>query len=237
MKTSVLALPTIMFMVFLLSGCKQKPMKLSEEYFLGEWYTVKGDVEAFSFLKDSSSYIFVGTQGMHPVVYGTWKLEKNRFVITMDNGKTTEYNFTVSNDTLIFNGGEEVYTRTTPLEIKYPEIRILINISSDFGKLHFSAPRPTDLNWGFRIDSTVSSQSFSLKGYSISAGTTLSSGTIAELSNYIIEYGFEPDTVYVTEVCNGFRDNNQIVTICKNQDPKATNDSINIQITSGLFTK
>lgn len=237
MKTSLMVFFAIMFIALSITGCKQKVPKLSEESFLGEWYAIKGDVEAYSFLKDSSSYIFVATQGMRPVVYGTWKIDKKKFFIIMDNGKTTEYNFTVSNDTLIFNKGEEVYTRTTPLEIKHPEVRLLINITSDFSSLKFSAPRPTDLNWGFRIDSTQSAQSFSLKGYSISAGTIPSSDAIKELSNYIKEYGFDPDTVYVKEICNGFRDNNQIVTICTNHDPGATNDSIYIQITSALFIK
>jgi hypothetical protein len=155
----------------------------------------------------------------------------------MDNGTTTEYNFTLSNDTLTFNDGIEIYTRTEPLEVKYPEVRILVNISSDFPGLKFSAPCPSDLNWGSRVDSTQSSDSFSLKGYSISAGTTLSSNIITEISNYLKDYGFEPDTVYITEICNGFRDDNQIVTICTSQDPEATNDSINIQITSGLILK
>jgi hypothetical protein len=237
MKTSVLILLTAIFPALFLSGCKQKKSAFSEESFLGEWYTIKGDVEAYSFLKDSNNYIFVGTQGMRPVVYGTWKINKDKFVITMDNGTTTEYNFTLSNDTLTFNDGIEIYTRTEPLEVKYPEVRILVNISSDFPGLKFSAPCPSDLNWGSRVDSTQSSDSFSLKGYSISAGTTLSSNIITEISNYLKDYGFEPDTVYITEICNGFRDDNQIVTICTSQDPEATNDSINIQITSGLILK
>ncbi|MCX6262324.1 MAG: hypothetical protein NTY95_16085 [Bacteroidia bacterium] len=105
MKTSVLILLIVIFPALFLSGCKQKKSAFSEESFLGEWYTIKGDVEAYSFLKDSNSYIFVGTQGMRPVVYGTWKINKDKFVITMDNGTTTAYNFALSNDTLTFNEG------------------------------------------------------------------------------------------------------------------------------------
>jgi len=237
MKHSILTLFAVLFLALSLSGCKQKKPMLYEEFFLGEWYTIKGDVEAYSFLKDDSSYIFAGTQGMRPVVYGTWKINKDKFVITKDNGTTAEYNFAVSNDTLTFNKGAEIYTRTAPLEVKYPEVRILVNISSDFSSLRFSAPRPADLNWGIRVDSTRSSQSFSLKGYSISAGSTLSSDAITEISNYLKDYGFEPDTVYVTEICNGFRDDNQLVIICTSQYPKVTNDSIYIQITSALIVK
>ncbi|TAL80468.1 MAG: hypothetical protein EPN88_01185 [Bacteroidetes bacterium] len=235
MKNTVLILFTVI--IIALPGCKQKKTGFSEDSFLGEWYTIKGDVEAYSFLKDSNSYIFTGTQGMRPVVYGTWKIDKNKFIITMDNGTTTAYNFAVSNDTLIFNEGAEIYTRTEPLDVKYPEVRVLVNISSDFTNLKFSAPRPDELKWGSWIDSTRSSQSFNLKGFSISAGTTLSSGVISEISNYLKDYGFEPDTIYVTEICNGFRDNDQIVTICTSQDPEANNDSIYIHITSGFIVK
>jgi len=237
MKTSVLSLFTVIFLALSLLGCNQRKLKLSEESFLGEWYTIKGDLEAYSFLKDENSYIFTGTQGMRPVVYGTWKIDKDKFLIRMDNGTTIAYNFALSNDTLTFNEGAEIYTRTAPLEVKYPEVRILITLSGDFSGMKFSTPIPADLNWGYRVDSTQSSQNFSLKGYSISAGTTLSSGAVTEISNYLKDYGFEPDTVYVRETCNGFRDNNQIVTICTGHDPQATNDSIFIQITSGLIVK
>lgn len=223
--------------ILALPGCKQKKPILHEESFLGEWYTIKGDVEAYSFLKDSSSYIFVGTQDMHPVVYGRWKIVKDKFIITMDNGPTTIYSFLLSNDTLTFNKGKEIYTRTIPLEVKYPEIRILKTLAGDFSSMKFTAPQPADLNWGNRIDSTQSIQSVSLKGYSISGVTTLSADAIKEISNYLKEYGFEPDTVYVSKTCNCFRDNNQIVTICTSQGLKSKNDSIFIQITSGLIIK
>jgi hypothetical protein len=237
MKKSTLILVCTSFLILILPCCKQKKTGLSEDSYLGEWYTVKGEVEAYSFLKDSSSYIFTGTQGMRPVVYGTWKIDKNRFIITMDNGTTTAYNFALSNDTLTFNGGAEIYTRTEPLEVKYPEVRILVNISSDFTNLKFSTPRPDELNWGCWVDSTRSSHSFVLKGFSISAVAALSSGVISEISNYLKDYGFEQDTIYVTEICNGFRDSNQIVTICTSLDPVAINDSVYIHITSGFIPK
>lgn len=220
-----------------ITSCKQKTSKLSEESFLGEWYTIKGDIEAYSFLKDNSSYIFVGTRGMRPVVFGSWKLDKDKFIIKMDNGSTSAYSFVLINDTLSFNNGEELYTRTEPLEVKHPEVKILLSVSSGFTSLKFSPPSPAELKWGYRIDSTQSSQDISLKGYSISAGTTPSSGILKELSNYIIESGFEPDTLYVTEICSGFRDNNQIITLCISQNPNAANDSVYINITTGLFIK
>jgi hypothetical protein len=237
MKATVLIYLAAVILSLCLYGCKQKNHIHPEDSFLGDWYTIKGDVEAYSFLKDSSSYIFVGTQGGHPVVYGSWKIDKDKFIITMDNGKTTQYSFKILNDTLSFSDGKEIYTRTIPLEVKYPEVRILMSLAGDFSSMKFSAPRSADLNWGTRIDNVQSSRSFTLKGYSISGVTTISSGVISGISNYLQESGFEPDTIYATEHCNGFHDNNQIVTICTRHDPKATNDLVYIEITSGLILK
>jgi hypothetical protein len=234
MKTLVQIIFAVLLLSLFISGCKQKKPAFTEESLLGEWYTIKGDVETYSFLKDDSSYIFVGTQGMRPVVYGTWKINKDKFIIIMDNGTTTTYTFKLLNDTLTFNEGEEIYTLTEPIGIKYPETQVLVNISSDFSNLKFSAPQPADLSWGLWIDSLQSSKDIALKGYSISAGTTLSSGDITTISDYLRDYGFEPDTVYVTEICNGFWANNQLVTLCTSQDPEATNDSVYVKITSGL---
>jgi len=237
MKTSFLTIYAVGFLTFILLGCGQKKSLISEDSFLGEWYTIKGDVESYSFLKDEKSYIFVGILGMRPVVYGTWKVDKEVFVITMDNGTTTEYYYTLSNDTLTFNNGLEIYTRTEPLEIKYPEVQILTNISSDFSDLKFSTPQPADLFWGYWNDSTKSAAEFTLKGYSISAGSALSSGYTKEISEYLKDFGFESDTTFISEICEGYWDINQIVTLCTIMDYEAINDSIIIQVSSGLIVK
>jgi hypothetical protein len=235
MKNPAMFFFTIIFIGFSLTSCEKKVIKNHEESFLGEWYTIKGNVEAYSFLKDSSSYIFAGTQGMRPVIFGTWKIDKDRFVIKMDNGTITSYTFTLKNDTLSFNNGEEIYTRTEPLDVKHPEVKILLSISSGFKTLKFSPPIPSELKWGYHVDSTKSAHDILLSGYSISAATTLSSGVLKEISNYIKESGFDPDTLYVTEICTGFRDNIQIITLCTSQYPEAANDSVRVFITSGLF--
>ena len=237
MKSSNLTFCITVLLMFFLSGCTQKKSSEAEEAFLGDWYTIKGDVEIYSFLKDSSSYIFVGTQGDRPVVYGTWKIDKEKFVIIMDNGTTTAYSFILKNDTLSFNNGEEIYTLTTPLDVKYPEVRILVNIALDFSDLKFSAPKPGDINWGLVVDSTKSINEFSLKGYIISAGATLAENPVKDISEYLKDSGFEPDTVFFTEICDAYWNNNQIVTLGTSQNPEVTNDSIYIIISSGLIVK
>ena len=237
MKIYRATLFTLAFFVLFLSGCGKKKSASAEESFLGDWYTIKGDVDAYSFLKDEKSYIFVGTVGMRPVIYGTWKIDNEKFVITMDNGTATEYTYNLSNDTLTLNEGAEIYTRTAPLEVKYPEVQILIDLSSYFNDLNFSSPQTDDLSWGYWIDSTMSAQEFTLKGYSISAASTLSSGAVKNISEYLKDYGFESDTLFVTEICNGYWDNNQIVTVCAIMDEASINDSISVKITSGLIIK
>ena len=230
---------TILIVAFFglcLSGCGNNKPAL-EDSLLGDWYTIKGDVETYSFLRDDKSYIFVGTVGMRPVVYGSWKIDKGSLIITMDNGTTTEYLFNLLNDTLTLNEGAEIYTRTAPLEVKYPQVKILVDISSDFSDLKFSDPQPADLNWGQWIDSTQSPSEFSIKGYSISAKSTLESGAIKNISDFIKDYGYESDTVFMSDICDGYWDNNQVVTLCAITDDNNVNDSISIIITSGLIVK
>jgi hypothetical protein len=237
MKKNILILFEVIFIALIIPDCKQKNSNRPEESFLGEWYTVKGDVEAYSFLKDSSSYIFVGTQNMRPVVYGRWKINKDKFVISMDNGITKAYKFVLSHDTLTFNSGEQIYTRTEPFIIKHPEVRILANIAADFSSIKFSDPHPADLKWGSHVDSFNKSENITLKGYSISAGTTLSSGSVSDIYDYLTEFGFDPDTLFISEKANGFRDDNQIITVSTSLYPAAKTDSIFIQITSALILK
>ena len=237
MKIKFRIIYTAAFIGILLPGCGDKKSVKPEESVLGDWYTIKGDVDAYSLLKDENSYIFVGTVGMRPVIYGTWKIDKGKFFITMDNGTTTEYSWIISNDTLTLNDGEEIYTRTVPLEIKYPETQILVNIVSDFTDLKFSSPQSADLKWGYLIDSTQAIKEYSLSGYSISAKTLLSAGAPKGISEYLKDYGFESDTLFMSEICDGYLDNNQIVTVCVQQDYESTNDSVYIVVTSGLIIK
>jgi|WetSurMetagenome_2_1015567.scaffolds.fasta_scaffold00723_4 hypothetical protein len=237
MKRFFRTLFSMVFLVLSVSGCEQNKHKLTEESFLGKWYTVKGDVESYSFLKDDSSYIFVGILGMHPVAYGTWKIKKDKFIITMDNGISIPNSFTLSDDTLIFNQGKEIYTRTTPVEVKNPEARILTTLAGDLSTLKFSAPVPDDVTGKYRTDGSGFSQSFSIKGYSITAVTSHSSGAVLEIADFLKEYGFDQDTLYYKENCYCFRDNNQIVTICETEIPQSIRDSVYIQITTGLLKK
>lgn len=236
MKKSASSAIVVFCLILLIAACARKKSGLAEDSFLGEWYTIKGDVEAYSFLKDDTSFIFTGTQGMRPVIYGKWRIDKDKFVIIMDNGTTTSYSFNLSNDTLTFNDGAEIYTRTAPIEVQFPEVRILRDLKSDLG-LDFSEPRPAEINWGEWIDSTQTSKDFTVKGFTVSLGSTLSSGDIARISGFLTDYGFDRDTIYVTEICSGFRDNNQLVTLCTSQDPESMNDSISITVSSGFVAK
>ena len=240
MKKYILVLSALLIIILSLTACRQNKTSsnqaVNEDAFLGEWYTVRGDVEAYSFLRDNGSFIFTGTQGMRPVIYGTWKIDEDKFVITMDNGTTTAYSFELMNDTLYFNKGLEIYTRTVPLEVQFPETRILKNLISDLG-LKFSEPKLSDLTWGTWTDSTQSANDFTLKGYSISLGSTLSSDDLKLISGYLTDCGFERDTMLMTEICNGYWNDNQIVTVCTSQDPEALNDSIYIHVTSGIVPR
>jgi hypothetical protein len=234
MKKSIRPLVLMFYLVLVIAACARKKQGLNEDTLLGEWYTVKGDVEAYSFMKDDNGYIFTGTLHERPVVYGTWKIDKDKFVITMDNGTVTSYTFSFANDTLVFNGGEEIYTKTEPFEIQFPEVRILKEMMSDFSSHKFSEPSQVDFSWSKWDDSTHLSKYLQLKGFSVSMESNLGAYDIENLSGYLAEHGFTKDTIYVTEICSGFWDGDQVVTLCTSQDPNATDDAVTIVVSSAF---
>jgi len=235
MKSSALILSAaIISTVF--NCCKHQSSSYPADSFIGEWYTVKGDLDAYSFLKDSNSYIFVGTLNMHPAVFGTWKTLNNKFLIISDNGNSSSYRFTLRNDTLIFNEGEQIYTRTEPLEVRFPEVKILLALAGDFGSLKFSSPRQADLNWASFTDKAENLQNPSTIGYIISSAVAATSENLAEIYNSLEDYGFEPDTVITKENCKVYHDDNQVITVCATLNTD-NNNFLNIQITSGYISK
>jgi hypothetical protein len=234
MKKSIQSSLSALIMILLITSCGLKKSGLTEESFLGKWYTIKGDVEAYSFLKDNNSFIFTGTQAMNPVVYGTWKVNKDKFIITLDNGISTTYIYSLSKDTLVFNNGQEIYTRTTPLDVQFPEVRILKDLASDLG-MAFSKPQQAEINWSVRDDSANLSGDFLVKGFSVALRTTQSSGDIPKITGYLSNSGFEPDSVNATESCTGFRDDKQLVIVSSGCLAKNKNDSIFVKVSSGII--
>ena len=214
-----------------LFSCTSKKSPSFPSELVGDWYTIRGDVESYSFLTDSSGGIYVGTLHDRPVVNGKWKVQDNKFIITPLNneeeGTPIFYDFKILNDTLILNDGQEVYTKTVPLSVQRPEVKILEDLKSDLGYL-FSPPIETEVNW---IDGP-------LKGYSVSVNSTISSDYMNNIANYIIDAGFSRDTLAVTEICTGFwtdyADGKIILTLCSSQDPEATDDKITIIVSSAL---
>jgi len=236
MKTTSMILSAAIIST-VLNCCKHQSEPYSADAFIGEWYAVKGDNDAYSFLRDSNNYIFVGTRNMAPVVFGTWKIFKDKFVITTDNGSSLSYRFKFSNDTLIFNEGEQIYTRTEPLEVKFPEVKILVTLAGDFGNLKFSTPRQADLNWASYYDKSGNLENPSIIGYLISSDIEISPEILAEVYNSIEDYGFEPDKNFLKENCKVYHDGNQYIIVCTTQRGTTKNNSVTIQITSGYISK
>lgn len=236
MKTPALILSAaIISTVF--TCCKQQDGNLPVDAFIGEWYTVKGDLDGYTFLKDSNNYIFVGTRNMHPVVFGTWKKVNDKFVLTIDKGRSTSYRFALNNDTLIFNDGEQIYTRTEPLEMRFPEVKILVTLAGDFGKLKFSPPRQADLDWASFTDKAGILQNPSIIGYSISSDIESSSMILSDIYTSLGDYGFEPDTAYIKADCKVYKDDNQYIIISATHTVESKDNLTSIQITSGYILK
>jgi hypothetical protein len=236
MKTPALILSAaVISTVF--TCCKQQGVTFSPDVFIGEWYTVKGDLDAYSFLKDSNNYIFVGTRNMHPVLFGTWKTVNDNFILSIDNGRSTSFRFTLNNDTLIFNNGEQIFTRTEPLEVRFPEVKILITLAGDFGNLKFSSPRQADLNWASYTGNTGILQNPSVIGYSISSEIESSSEDLSEIYTSLENYGFEPDTAFMKKECKVYHDDNLVIIVCTIHNSVPKSNSATIQISSGYILK
>lgn len=228
MKKTISSHYFFVILLLILISCTSKKASVTDKTLIGDWYTIKGNVEALSFSKDSSGNYFLGTLHDRPLINGTWKIENARLVMIMDNGTTTSYDFRIVADTLTLNGGEEIYTLTPPLYIQHPEVRILESLKADLG-LNFSNPLETE----------VSLFAVPAKGYSITLDSKQSSTDINSIIGYIKDNGFEADTLLITEICNGFRTDYAkdkiYLTICTTDDPEATDGTVYITVSSALI--
>jgi hypothetical protein len=129
MKRSIISfiLTAAVIALFFLS-CSQKGSSVTEESIVGDWYIIKGDVESISFIKDDTSKTFTSYLHDRPFMFGKWEIKNNKLIRTMDNGTSTSCNLLLVSDTLTLNNGTEIYTRTIPLEVQHPEVRILKNL-------------------------------------------------------------------------------------------------------------
>jgi hypothetical protein len=150
MKRLILPSLSVLIVLLLFTGCGSKNSEKKEEAISGKWYRVKGEMDSYSFQRDNSNLIFTGTSEESPVVYGSWKIDKDEIILTMDNGVSSTFLYSVEGDTLFFNKGQEIYTRTIPLELRFPEVRILNELTEDL-RMKFSKPQPAVIKWSARM--------------------------------------------------------------------------------------
>jgi hypothetical protein len=218
MKNHVTFFITSIVLVFILSACSQKKPSISEDLLTGDWYAIKGDVESYSFMKDDTSKAFTSYLHSRPFMYGTWKIEGQTLIIIADDGTTNEYELTIRPDTLWFNDGEQIYTKTIPPEVLHPEIAILNEISSEFNIPLTSSPEPVDFSWQKPAqDSTMSYTEINLKGYETGLKCSNKYEDRLRIVDYLQNNGFELDTAYravseITEVIGYWKDD-QLVTL------------------------
>lgn len=222
---SLLASASVILLT-LFSCSSGKQVSLPEEL-IGDWYTIKGDVELYSFMKDSTEGIYAGYLHDRLMVSGKWTAENGMIRLILEDGTIFGYDYSIKDDTMIFDNGREIYTKTPPVYILHPEVRILENLRTDLG-YDFSQPGESTVNW---IDGDQN-------GFSISVNTTLGSDYLGNITGYIKDSGYAPDSLCVTEICNGYKtdysDTQIILTICTLQDPDAADDTVTIRISSAL---
>ena len=231
MKKIIYTLCHLAVFAFILISCTSKKTSSNSDQFVGDWYTIKGDVEVYSFYQDSAGGVYVGTLHDRPVVQGSWKIENNKFVLTPEydagNSKPIIYDFVLKSDTLYFNKGEEIYTTTIPLYVQHPELEIFEKLKWDIG-LKFDNPVPADLIWH---DGTFT-------GYSVIIESKLNSGDIGGIFDCLEANGFVSDSLMVTEICNGYKidyaSGQILLKTCSSQDPEATDNTHTITITVAM---
>jgi hypothetical protein len=218
MKNHVISFLSAIVLVFILSACSQKKPSISEDLLAGDWYAIKGDVESYNFMKDDTSKTFTSYLHSSPFMYGTWKIKGQTLTITAEDGTTNEYGLTVRPDTLLFNDGEQIYTKTIPLEVMHPEIAIMNEISSELKIPLVSTPQSVDFSWQKpAIDSTMSDLEINLKGFETGLNCTNKSEDRIRVADYLQNNGFVLDTAYraITEIAViiGYWKDDQLVTL------------------------
>jgi|WetSurMetagenome_2_1015567.scaffolds.fasta_scaffold54201_2 hypothetical protein len=236
MKTLLSHLIILISAILAVTCCGQKKQIVSESSLLGDWYSIKGgEYETYSFMEDDSTYIFVGAQDMHPVVFGTWNVDNNKLILSVDDGVSKNYDFILNNDTLILNHGEQIYSRNAPIEIRYPEVKILSTLSGSFDNLHFSLPRQSGIEWILKPDKKEPEDTIVLDGFEIISAIPYSSNQAAEISSFLINCGFNADSSNIINNRIGFWDNNQLVIILPIHKNGTSDDSVYLQISSGYI--
>ncbi len=217
MKNHVISFLSAIVLIFILSACSQKKPSISEDFLSGDWYAVKGDVESYSFMKDDSSKAFTSYLHSRPFMYGTWKIEGQTLIIIAEDGTTNEYGLTVKSDTILFNDGEQIYTKTIPFEVLHPEIAILNEISSKLNIPFVSTPQPVDFSWQKPALDSISYLEIKLKGYETGLNCSNKPEDRIRIVDYLQNNGFELDTTYraITEITEitGYWMDDQLVTL------------------------
>jgi hypothetical protein len=244
MKNQSEILVKMILITFLITACAQKKPSISEDYLLGDWYVVKGDAESYSFVKDDSIHTFTSYLHSRPFMYGTWKVEKQQLIIASDDGTIMKYEMTIKPDTLIFNNGEQIFTKTIPQDVLHPEIVILNELSSELNISFVAAPEPADFLWLTpSVDSTMEALEINLKGYETGLKCSNKSEDRTRIADYLLENGFELDTNYraVTEITEiiGYWKGDQLVTLSDiySQTEEGEIDPSIIWIRSGILNE
>lgn len=244
MKNQVKILVQLILLTTMIIACTQKKPSVSEDFLCGDWYVVNGDVESYSFVKDDSSHTFTSYLHSRPFMYGTWKIEKQELILASEDGTIMNYEITIKPDTLIFNNGEQTYTKTIPQEVLHPEIGIFKEISSELNIPFAQAPEPGEFSWmTLAADTATANLEITLKGFETGLKCPNKSEDRIRIADYLMGNGFELDTNFraVTEITTiiGYWKGNQLVTLSDiySQTEEGEIDPSIIWIRSGIVNE
>jgi hypothetical protein len=238
MQRLILLATSISWLFF---SCTPRSPQYKSDDLLGDWYTIKGDVEYYNFSRADRIYKYSGILNDKAVFTGTFRIEGNKLWLLADNGTNSVYALRISNDSLILNQGVELYTRLKPDVEVLPEVETLKNISKNIN-LKFSGPEPDELNCNTRSDTSNIVQGLTINGYSICADVEIPNGDYSVLSKYtdditvfLKKQSFITDNLNTTEMRVAYRNDNQIVFLLTTSTPDENGSSAQIKLQCGII--
>lgn len=237
MKQPFIKSGLIVLAVFIATACGKPKNSISKDQLMGDWKTVKGENEYVRFEKIDSDYVYSAYTYDRLAASGTWEVEKNSITINFDNGTSATLPISFVGDTLEFSNGEEKYVRFimsgdahTPVE-EIGDVQILEQVIQNIDAV-FSDVEPFNEDWVAQ----------NVKWQKIRADIILKKNDLTEandlshqISEFLIDRGFDVDTTRISETVTSYRKGNLSVIIRTNASPEPTaGKSVSVDVVSGI---
>ncbi len=240
MKKRSIKIGLVVAAILIVTACGKQKNSISKDQVIGDWKTVKGENEYVRFEKVDSDYVYSAFTYDRLAASGTWEVEKNSITINFDDGAFTTLTISFVGDTMEFNNGEEKYVRLimsgdakTPVQ-EIGDVQILEQVIQNINAV-FSDVEPFNEDWVAQ----------NVKWQKIKAEIVLKKDDLTEMnelsyqiSEFLIDRGFQIDTARISEVVTSYQKGNLCVMIRINTPLEIkVGDSVSVEVISGFVNK